>query len=312
MKKRDVKNQKNIALIMIFSLVVLISLSALTYMYATGFTVKKPVITKSLCGDGVCGDGEDCEWYGIENRQMLCDGNKSNVISGVVCGGCKTYYNMKKVYYPRNYSFIFESNNTVLEKTSWESWGDGSHFTAHRNYFNMNELITWCPRTDDVYEWSGELLYYKDTYTFYPNENSLVSYSPGHVWARGSMQAGVNYTYMMNGTFYDIVHNDCRVVTKTINAENSNNNIVTVAGITDDLESWSPFTGGSSTPVKVFRLDEYTFIGSDEWWKEEWYFYNDPLYGFIPIASKGYHQSSWVLPNNTLLWDQRLKEVQSN
>ena len=263
--------------------------------------------TTVVCGDGICQSGETCEWLGRKNRQMICDGKRSPVPSGVVCSGCKKYYDMKKVYSPKDFSLIWETDRSTEEKNYLKSWGDNVHFTFHRLYFNKGDTIQWCPRVDDVYVWSGDNLFYTDTFDFY--NNKLTNYKTGHLWATRLMEPGIEITNSMDGTTYDITHKDCSVTNKLqVPGESSTHK--TVAVIIENQNAWSPFTGGSSQNVPVFRLDEFMYIdgNKDDWWKEEWYFYNHPIYGYVPIYTKGYRKK----PNTDMqiTWDSRLLNIE--
>ncbi len=43
-----------------------------------------------VCGDGLCGTGEECEWNGTSQTQFMCPDNPTLPI-GKVCSGCKLY-----------------------------------------------------------------------------------------------------------------------------------------------------------------------------------------------------------------------------
>ena len=221
---------------------------------------------------------------------------------------------MSLVYpFPVNKTFIYYSFNGNqqtgdYEYMTHEPWADGRHFTIRHRYGSTGTPAPWCPRVDDVFLWDGSQLIYSDTYDFYKNE--IIHYSnPGHIWARNPMPAAQLFSNYMDGTLYSLNRDSgCNVLNYSV--LNSNIRDRVWSQVIENQQTWSPFTGGPGMTVNSFRLDETTYLNNDpaDTLKEEWYFYDHPVYGYIALQTRGYRKTqSDQVP--LLAWDERLTQI---
>jgi hypothetical protein len=208
-----------------------------------------------------------------------------------------------KIFRYQHYDSSGQPIPNNLERIWHERWEDGQHFTIHHWW------DTWCPRIDDVMVWEDDRLYYTDTYDFARSHHTRLE--PGHLWADRWMEVdGPAQFNDVEHRVFRIGHTNCAVTSSVFDPSESHNNRIW-RRLLGGLSDWSPFTGGSDSPVPILRLDETTLINNnpEDWFKEEWYFYKHSVLGWIAIHSKGYR----VQPGNTtpeVLWDARLMGVE--
>lgn len=265
---------------------------------------------KAVCGNGVCEAGETCEWYGAENRQMLCDGQHSALPTGGSCSTC-TYTAPEtvdtKTMWPSAagkrlvYHNIVQDNYEVMINQRWD---DGNTFTVHHLYTNDPTSPQWCPRVSDVFTWDGTRLIYTDTYDFYKGIHTKIT-APGHVWNDASDVVGGAYSVDAEFIVTTFTNVDCSATDEQPSYQQE----TTIwRGMFHDTAT-SEMTG--SVPVDVYRFDETTYFNknSDDWFKEEWYMHKDPVEGWVPIVSKGYRKNLGSTTVETL-WDMRLMRIE--
>lgn len=197
-----------------------------------------------------------------------------------------------------------------------EVWEDKSHFTIHRIYGNTGQQKPPdCPRIDDVYIWSGENLYYTDTLNFFPptgpNDKDALThtlyYNSGHLWGTTAMKKGVEYSGSFSGKIYNIQQTNCQIISEQTRKQQTYQTTRKVS----DATAWSPYTGGSAVTIPVLKVEQATYPSNDTYYsfKEEWYFYRDPIHGYIPIYTYGSYQKKKDA-SATYLWKTRLSTVE--
>lgn len=174
-------------------------------------------------------------------------------------------------------------------------------FVIERIYANGRLFCEPCPRVEDAYEWRAGELFYVETVDYYAG-TAVTYHSPGHLWLTPKETLAYARHQPAIGTAWTLDAKWCQVFTRRPTVMRQSDFWRAVYADT----AVSPFTGPD--PVAVYRLDEVTVEGTwDNYWKESWYFYQDPELGYVPVLSQGYRQ----LPGQALvpLWDARLLEV---
>ncbi len=190
------------------------------------------------------------------------------------------------------FNYYNPTSGAVLKKYEVmrvEPWSDAKHFTVHHYYANLGEALQTCPRVDDVFAFQDDKLFYTDTYNFYdtsvdPNGLTRAIFPQGDLWAQTTMVKGQTITrqavpFVQN----TMTHSNCSVTQET---QKQSIQYQTEVVITDQT-SWSPYTGGSSKAVPTLMLQQTTTYfapkSKTSLFQEQWHFYRDPTYGYIPI-----------------------------
>ena len=84
------------------------------------------------CGNGVCISGEDCEWNGSEYRQMMCDGQSSQIPSDQFCAGCKLYPKSSETCLDSDNGKNYQQSGIItLSGNQWWDYCDGHRLTEY-------------------------------------------------------------------------------------------------------------------------------------------------------------------------------------
>lgn len=216
--------------------------------------------------------------------------------------------NLKEIYpFKTKNVFVYhwydQHNKKVpgFENHSHEWSPDGKTFTIHHSYNGE-----WCPRVDDVFRWDNNQLFYTDTYDFY--KGIRTTYTPGHLWGKEKVNAGDKKSTPTHGHIRNFTHENCYIQSETEPTDESEH--VMAYKVVPNETAWSPLTGGKNKPVNVFRLEQHTYIhgNKDDWWKEEWYFYEHPQYGYIAIQTRGFRKELKAIEPE-LKWNMRLADI---
>ena len=268
-----------------------------------------PVVT---CGDGVCGGIESCEWYGLANRQMLCDGMNSPIPVGGLCSDCAYTFHPfdARVMWPSavGKELVYYNNEAKsYEIIINEPWAVGDVFTVHHLYTNDPDAPPWCERIDDVFTWADGQLVYNDTYNFYADSRLQIT-SPGHVWYDEKDTLGEANSVDNTRTTIAITHGkDCDVLSELPGIDEES----TVRREVLNGTAAAEFTHDASVAVYLFNETTYFNKDPNDWFNEAWYFYYDVDHGWVPIVSKGYEKKGMLLPVN-MLWDLELVAVRKS
>jgi hypothetical protein len=193
------------------------------------------------------------------------------------------------------------SAGNTFEILRTEPWADGTHFTVHHYYGNVGSQASQCPRVDDVFGYNANNLFYTDTYNFYDpavDEAGLTrtTYTEGHLWGQMTMFKDTEVLNTMTGKVFDLQHILCSATSSSERPSATTNQ---TKAIVSDATAWSPYTGGESNLKPVIMLQETTYLNSapNDIFQEQWNFYDDPQYGYIPIEITILKQT----PNDTSL-----------
>lgn len=190
------------------------------------------------------------------------------------------------------FNYYNPTSGAVLKKyeiMQSEVWNDSTHFTVHHYYANLGDAVLTCPRVDDVFAFQDNKLYYTDTYNFYdtavdPNGLTLSNFPQGDLWAQTTMVKGQTITTKgVPLVQSSITQSDCVTLSQL---QKKSLQYQTDVVITDQ-SSWSPYTGGSTKTVPTLMLQQTTTYfapkGKTSLFQEQWHFYRDPTFGYVPI-----------------------------
>ncbi len=214
--------------------------------------------------------------------------------------------------FPPGRTFVYDNGEHIRH----EWWDDGEHFTVRHTYYPDDPARY---PTEDVMVWRDESLYYTDTYVWGDGDEKTLGRTharlePGQVWADRHMT--VNAPARCSHTHH-------RSFTMTSTGTQLHGERPLGGRGTDDI-CWRRLVGGvtrscpytdraAGGPVEALRLDETTYAGGRRrFWKEEHFFWRDPAYGWICLASHGFVGKEDRRGRQAVtaeLWDTRLTGV---